>query len=466
MASSREEAIEELVDHLVAAGRLGGEARGEVLAALKEREDRLSTGIGSGVAIPHAFSNCADDVVAIFGRSEAGIDFESTDNLPVHYIVLFVVPKKQYLLHLRTLAAIAKLFIPTAGCANGSRSRPTARRSKRSLHRARLALSLPRKMVGGFPTILKTLHPMSETTLKPFPEQIASALRAVLQPMGAPGDFVPQVTPATDARFGDYQTNAAMMLSKALKRNPREIAAQIVDGIDGGDLFGEPDIAGPGFINFKLDDAAYGVRLRALLGDPKLGVPAASQPKKIVIDFSAPNVAKPMHVGHIRSTIIGDCLARTARFLGHEVVSDNHIGDWGTQFGMVIYGWKNLLDETALEADPVGELLRIYREVNQRQKEDDSLRDLCKAELVKLQSGDEDNLAIWERCVAMSKRGLQKIYDRLDIEFDCWLGESFYNDALKPLVADLLEMGIARESDGAVAGFLRWLGPMRKTIRS
>jgi arginyl-tRNA synthetase len=160
-----------------------------------------------------------------------------------------------------------------------------------------------------------------------------------------------------------------------------------------------------------------------------------------------------MHVGHIRSTILGDSLTRVAKFLGHKVLSDNHIGDWGTQFGMILWGWKNLLDEAALESDPIPELLRIYREVNAKTKEDEALREECKSELVKLQAGDKENLAIWERCIELSKIGLQKIYDRLDVEFDHWLGESFYNDRLAPLVEDLIASGIAEESDGAICVF-------------
>jgi arginyl-tRNA synthetase len=172
-----------------------------------------------------------------------------------------------------------------------------------------------------------------------------------------------------------------------------------------------------------------------------------------VADFSAPNVAKPMHVGHIRSTIIGDSLTRIGRFLGHKVISDNHIGDWGTQFGMILWGWKNLLDEAAMEENPIEELLRIYRDVNAKTKDDVTLKETCKNELVKLQGGDEENLQIWERCIELSKTGLQKIYNRLDVNFDHWLGESFYNDQLGPLVEQLLESGIAEESDGAVAVF-------------
>ncbi|MCL4108418.1 UNVERIFIED_CONTAM: hypothetical protein GTU68_046111 [Idotea baltica] len=160
-----------------------------------------------------------------------------------------------------------------------------------------------------------------------------------------------------------------------------------------------------------------------------------------------------MHVGHIRSTIIGDTLSRIARFLGHEVITDNHLGDWGTQFGMILWGWKNLLDQEELKKSPLTEMVRVYKIVNKKQKDDESLRDICKAELVKLQQGDEENRKIWEECVALSKQGLQEIYGQLDVKFDHWLGESFYNDQLGPLVETLIADGIATESDGAIVIF-------------
>ncbi|MCB1232594.1 MAG: arginine--tRNA ligase [Verrucomicrobiae bacterium] len=298
---------------------------------------------------------------------------------------------------------------------------------------------------------------MAET----FPAQLQTRLQDALAKTSVAADlpdgFVAEVTPSANAQFGDYQSNVAMVLAKQVRTNPRALATEIVELFDTADgLCEKPEIAGPGFINFRLTGDTLKNAVNELLADPaQLGVDRAADPQTIVVDFSAPNVAKPMHVGHIRSTIIGDCLARVSRFLGHEVITDNHIGDWGTQFGMILWGWKNLLDEAALESDPVGELLRIYREVNAKQKDDETLRDICKAELVKLQAGDEENLAIWERCVALSKQGLQKIYDLLDVEFDHWLGESFYNDALAPLVDDLIEKGIAEESEGAICVFLR-----------
>ncbi len=287
-----------------------------------------------------------------------------------------------------------------------------------------------------------------------YPEQIADRLAAAVRTLPAMADaglaesVEPQVTPTTDARFGHYQSNIAMVLAKQIGTNPRQLAVDLAATFDGGGLCEKPEIAGPGFLNFR-------VHAGVLADADHLGVATAQHPDTVVIDFSAPNVAKPMHVGHIRSTIIGDCLARVARFLGHRVITDNHIGDWGTQFGMILHGWKNHLDETALETDPVNELLRLYRKVNAAQKDDETLRDTCKAELVQLQAGDAENLAIWERCVALSKQGLEKIYQRLGVTFDHWLGESFYNDRLAPLVEEMLAQGIAEVSDGAVCVFLR-----------
>ena len=288
-----------------------------------------------------------------------------------------------------------------------------------------------------------------------IPAQLTQQVhRALIHALGEkmPDGYKVTVTPAQDLRFGDYQCNAAMALAKQVKMNPRELASQVIEHIGDNEL-ATLEIAGPGFINFRIKPSYYASIIVKMQHDERLGVPTAEHPKKIVIDFSAPNVAKPMHVGHIRSTIIGDTLARLARFMGHTVITDNHIGDWGTQFGMILWGWKHILDQAALEKDPIEALLSVYKTVNSRCKETPALLDDCKAELVKLQSGDEENLDIWKRCIAVTKKGLEKIYDQLDIHFDHWLGESFYNDALKPLVDDLLAKGIARESDGAVCVF-------------
>ena len=285
-------------------------------------------------------------------------------------------------------------------------------------------------------------------------QELEGVMSQALNAVGVdlPEGFQVQVESAADLRFGDYQSNAAMILAKRLRTNPREFAAKLIEVMELGDL-AVADIAGPGFINFRVTHSAWSKRMSALLGDNRLGVALASPVQTIVVDFSAPNVAKPMHVGHIRSTIIGDSLSRIARFLGHEVITDNHIGDWGTQFGMIIHGWKTVLKESDLEADPVAELLRVYRTVNALCGKDDAVRETCKQELVKLQGGDAENLKIWEKCVDLSKQGLQGIYDRLDVGFDHWYGESFYNDRLAPLVDEMLESGVARESEGAVCVF-------------
>jgi len=176
--------------------------------------------------------------------------------------------------------------------------------------------------------------------------------------------YAAMVRPTADPRFGDYQANCAMPLAKVINRPPREVAAQLVQGLDVADICETVDIAGPGFINLRLRDDFIGHAISEMLRDERLGVPQAIAPQTILIDYSSPNVAKPMHVGHIRSTVIGDALARIFRFLGHRVVTDNHLGDWGTQFGMVIYGFKHFGNESALNAAPVEELSRLYRLVN------------------------------------------------------------------------------------------------------
>ena len=263
------------------------------------------------------------------------------------------------------------------------------------------------------------------------------------------------VSPATDPRFGDYQTNAALVLAKQRGENPRAVAQKIIDCIRVEDLCDAPQIAGAGFINFTLRGDALAAKTRELLGDERLGVAKTSTPKRIVIDFGSPNVAKPMHVGHIRSTVLGDALAKTAAFLGHEVIRDNHIGDWGTQFGMVIYGWKNLLDRAALARDPIAELVRIYKAANERATAEPAVREACREELVKLQAGDEENVAIWTECVALSMGEFERAYEILGIHYDIQRGESFYNDRLAAVVERLLTSGLAEISEGAVCVFFR-----------
>ena len=288
-----------------------------------------------------------------------------------------------------------------------------------------------------------------ETFQSLFTKKLASALAA------AGFDNVGELTQATDPRFGDYQTNAALVLGKQRSESPRNVAAKILEHLSAADLCESPTVAGAGFINFTLLPGAVANKTAELFADERLGVARSTSPKKIVIDFGSPNVAKPMHVGHIRSTALGDALARIATFLGHDVIRDNHIGDWGTQFGMVIWGWKNLLDRQALQRNPLAEIVRIYKETNARSTSDPSVRDACRQELVKLQSGDKENTDIWNECVALSMQDFQHVYQLLDIHYDIQCGESFYNDRLSGVVERLLKSGIAEISEGAVVVFFR-----------
>lgn len=259
-----------------------------------------------------------------------------------------------------------------------------------------------------------------------------------------------KVVPCANAQFGDYQFNGALPLAKAVKTNPRALAQQIVEKIDVAGLSAPLEIAGPGFINFRLTPDYIAAKTAETAADARLGVTAADSPRTVVVDYSSPNVAKIMHVGHIRSTIIGDAIARLLRFMGHQVITDNHIGDWGTQFGKVITGWKQHLDEQNLEADPLGEMERLYKLVNAQADADPTVAEAARAETAKLQSGDPENLAIWEKLRALSQTAFDEIYHKLDIHFDEALGESFYNDRLNPLVEELKAKGIAEVSEGAV----------------
>ena len=262
-----------------------------------------------------------------------------------------------------------------------------------------------------------------------------------------------ELTQATDPRFGDYQTNVALVLGKQRGENPRALAEKIIAQLDINDVSEPPVIAGAGFINFTLRQAAVEKQTLEIFQDERLGVAKTESPRRIVIDFGSPNVAKPMHVGHIRSTALGEALARVAMFLGNEVIRDNHVGDWGTQFGMVIWGWKNLLDREALQRDPLAEIVRIYKETNERASNDPDVREACRQELVKLQAGDKENKDIWNECVAFSTQDFERIYRLLDVHYDLQCGESFYNDRLPGVVDRLLKARIAEISEGAVVVF-------------
>ena len=281
-----------------------------------------------------------------------------------------------------------------------------------------------------------------------------------------------QVRETADPKFGDYSGTMAMALAKKAGRKPREMAEEIIRRLDVGDVFEPPaGPVGPGFINLRVRDEALSRAVTAAVGDPRLGVPAVERPDTIVIDFSSPNVAKPMHVGHIRSTVIGDALARILAFRGHRTITDNHLGDWGTQFGMILWGFKHLRNEAAFAADPTAELGRLYRLV--RKAADAKPEELAAdpeaaavaaghpdvaravlAETARLHEGDPENRALWERFMPVCRAEIDRLYTRLHVTFDHTLGESFYQPQLAAVVDDLVASGLARESRGATAVFL------------
>ena len=284
-----------------------------------------------------------------------------------------------------------------------------------------------------------------------FQRVLSGALSRALAAAGLPA--AAEVVPATDSRFGDYQANVALSLARELGQNPRALAQKIVDHLKVEQWSELPTIAGAGFINFRLKPEALARQAAQLLHDDRNGVPLAETPHRIVLDFGSPNVAKPMHVGHIRSLVIGDAIARTASFLGHEVVRDNHLGDWGTQFGIVIYSWKHLVDREALARDPIAELVRAYKIATEMGQKDPTVREAFRSELVKLQAGEKENLGIWEECVALSMKEFESTYRILDIHYDIQRGESFYHDRLPGIVDRLMKAKIAEISEGAVVVF-------------
>jgi arginyl-tRNA synthetase len=296
--------------------------------------------------------------------------------------------------------------------------------------------------------------------------RFASALVEVTGDKDA-ASLADKVRPSPDPKHGDYQADCAMALGKTLGKPPREIAAAIVErldlrvveqlnlNVDGLELCEPPQIAGPGFINLKLTNEALASLLQqAGADDQRLGVPPVAHPKTFVLDYSAPNVAKPMHVGHIRSTVIGDALYKTLKFLGHRVISDNHIGDWGTQFGMIIYGWKHFGDEAALAKTPVAELSRLYKHVNGLAEADPAIKTAVLNETSKLHHGDAENLALWQRFLPPCLQEIEQTYARLHVSFDHTLGESFYEEALPGVVENLKAKGLATESQGAMCVFV------------
>ena len=269
----------------------------------------------------------------------------------------------------------------------------------------------------------------------------------------------PQLAPASKPEFGDFQANGALPLAKPLGQPPRQIAAAIVAELNADPAFTElclePAIAGPGFINLTLRPERLTTEVASRLGDARLGVTPGAGGLAVVVDFSSPNIAKEMHVGHLRSTIIGDCLARVLEFRGHAVLRLNHVGDWGTQFGMLITHLKQVAPEALETADAVdlGDLVAFYRQAKARFDEDGAFQSTSREEVVKLQGGDPTSLKAWGLLCDQSRREFQIIYDRLDIQLN-ERGESFYNPQLQAVVDDLRAAGLLVVDDGAGCVFL------------
>ncbi|MCA9038948.1 MAG: arginine--tRNA ligase [Planctomycetaceae bacterium] len=360
-----------------------------------------------------------------------------------------------------------------------------------------------------------------------------AVIREQLSPLfqeyvGDPSPYLEMVRPAQDSKFGDFQANFAMPLAKKLGKNPRELATEFVEKLQLGEICETVEVAGPGFINFKFNSDWLTARLNEMQQDDRLLISSADEPKTIIVDYSAPNVAKPMHVGHLRSTVIGNTLCRILNFLGHKVYGDNHLGDWGTQFGMIIFGYKNFLDEDQFQQASVEELARLYKLVNQLseyhelvkkipdiQKKIEStsaqlqeqeanadpkdkqqrkavgklkndlaalkeglisaeekvavvtsspelisqanahpdIARLAREETAKLHRGDEENLKLWNQFLPLCIAAIEEVYQRLDVNFDLVLGESYFQPFLQTVVEELQQKGLAVESQGAVCVF-------------
>ena len=281
-------------------------------------------------------------------------------------------------------------------------------------------------------------------------EKVSQAMIAA----GAPADCEPQVRQSAKVQFGDYQANGMMAVAKKLGMAPRQLAEQVLTHLDLNGIASKVEIAGPGFINIFLDPAFLAEHVEQALTSDRLGV-AKPAKQTVVIDYSAPNVAKEMHVGHLRSTIIGDAAVRTLEFLGHHVIRANHVGDWGTQFGMLIAYLEKQQQENAGEM-ALADLEGFYREAKKHYDEDEAFAERARSYVVKLQGGDEYFLQMWRKLVDITMSQNQITYDRLNVTLtrDDVMGESLYNPMLPGIVADLKAKGLAVESEGATVVFL------------
>lgn len=282
-------------------------------------------------------------------------------------------------------------------------------------------------------------------------DQLRQATRAALGEEY--GDTDPMVR-AADPQFGDFQANLALSLAKATRRKPRDIAQAIADQLGQSEVIARVEVAGPGFINLTLSDAAILQATRAMWNDPRLGVEPPATPSRIVVDYGSPNLAKEMHIGHLRSSIIGDAIARILRFAGHDVLLQNHIGDWGTQFGLLLEqlldaGWQSSQDHT------LSDLNRLYQEAKARFDTEPDFAERARQRVVKLQSGDAQSLEFWRMLIAESCAHMNEVFGKLGVLLrdEDLRGESFFNTRLAPVVSDLRSAGVLEESDGAQVVF-------------
>lgn len=265
-----------------------------------------------------------------------------------------------------------------------------------------------------------------------------------------PGEDFSQVkvVPATDPRFGDYQCNDALKIAKKVGLKPRDAAMKVAANI-GSAL--KVEVAGPGFLNLTVSPEWLAGELASLAAAPKCGIPQKGAGRRVVIDYSSPNAAKQMHIGHIRSTVIGCAIDRIFRALGYDVVADNHLGDWGTQFGILIKGYRECLTQEERDNLTVANLEKCYVLSAARAKEADEVwKNACREELVKLQQGDAENLALWKKFIDISIGEFERMYEKLGVKFDTYRGESYYNAMMPGVVDRLLAMGLAKESEGAL----------------
>jgi arginyl-tRNA synthetase len=263
--------------------------------------------------------------------------------------------------------------------------------------------------------------------------------------------------PTQDAKLGDYQVNGVLPLAKQQQKNPREVAELVAAVLRANDSFAQVEVAGPGFINLRLARNYLERSLAEVAQDAHGGISQVAAPERVVVDFSSPNIAKQMHVGHIRSTILGAALVRLLRAIGHDVIGDNHLGDWGTQFGLLIAGMRHFGSEAALEQDAIVELERVYKLASDAAKADEAIAAEARAELAKLQLGEPNNTELWKRFVKATRKSLDVIYARLNVSFDTWLGESTYNDMLPGVMAKLQSAQLVREDAGAQCIFFHEL---------